>query len=96
MNAKHFLVHVIEQHNRTLPSSPRINIGKELSDHIRETLSREQLTAVLKQRLIEKRKREVLGAELERLERETLQLHGMGFERVEKLRSRIQELKKKI
>lgn len=92
---KHFLVHVIEQHHRSL-EKPRIDPAKELSQHIKQTLSREQLTSVLKQRLLEQWKREAIAMELSRLERELLSSQDANTERSTMLRKKIEELKKKI
>jgi hypothetical protein len=91
MNAKRFLTHVIVSQPRTV-----VPLHNALREHIKENFSREKFRKVLKERLHEERRREMLTAELRTLENELSSIRSTHNVRAQKLAHRVSELQRKL
>ncbi len=94
MNPRHYLAHVLLQHHPARRDNTAI--AAVLKEHFAKTLSADALTGALRERLGRKRQRASVQEELSRLEREIDIIGEIKDERIESLRTKIQELQKKI
>ncbi len=93
MNPRHYLAHVLLQHH----PAPRNHaaVAEVVREHFAKTFSADALTAALRERLGKKRQRDSLQDELIRIERELFVMSELSDERIEALRRKVQELRKK-
>jgi len=94
MNPLHFYSHLVLAH-RPRAREERA-IAEEVKDHFRKTLSVDTVVSRMREQLVKRRHRESLIEAISTLEQE---LHEMGLtddERVAELKTKIEEMKKKI
>jgi hypothetical protein len=95
VNPRHYLAHVLLRHHPP-EQAERPALAEAVTEHVRRALSVESVTASLREKLVKRRQREALLDELDRLSRELTIMGVYRDERIEGLRQKVQELKKKV
>ncbi len=91
MKPAHLLVHLV----RAMPDR-RAAVHSLFDEHVRTTLSKEEVTGAIKRKLLAHRMRESMKEELRALEHELLALRGAQDNRAQALAQRIASARKKI